>query len=96
MLFHVNACPDSLPTQESSEHGASSRTVETAEGGDMQGPARKTSYGVHAGASQPGRLPVESMQGPAWKTSCGVHFAELLVVAERNADVTSLQKEGAI
>lgn len=52
MLFYVNACPDSLPAQESSEHGASSRTVETAEGGDMQGPARKTSCGVHAGASQ--------------------------------------------
>lgn len=70
MLFHVNACPDSLPTQESCEHGASSRTVEIAEGGDMQGPARKT--------------------------SCGVHLAELLVIADRNVDVTSLQKEGAI
>lgn len=70
MLFHVNACPDSFPTQESCERGASSWTLETAEGGDTQWPARKT--------------------------FCGVHLAELLVVADRNADVTSLQKEGAI
>lgn len=67
MLFHVNVCPDSLPTQESCEHGASSWTLETAEGEDTQWPAKKT-FG-------------------------GVHLAELLVVADINADVTPSRRK---